>query len=85
MGRMTAKVIGVLAMSNETPENKAKRAANLREQADAAEAKSHELDAEGDGAGAIALRAQAVRQRDTAKLVEPKKSTKARRSSKPDS
>jgi hypothetical protein len=71
-------------MTNETPENKAKRAADLRKQADASEAQAMTEEDAGNGEKAIELRAQAHRQRNTAALVEPKKSTKPKARNKPE-
>jgi len=76
MSRSTAKIIGALAMSNETPENRGARASALRKTADECETKAHAEEDAGNGEEAIALRAQAHRQRNLALLVEPKKAKK---------
>jgi len=79
MSRSTAKIIGALAMSNETPENRVARATSLRKAADECETKAHAEEDAGNGEEAIALRAQAHRQRNLAVLVEPKKPPKKTR------
>lgn len=78
-GRNTANIVSALVANQETPEHKAKRAGDLRKQADASEAEAMKQEDAGNGEEAIALRAQAHRQRNTAALVEPKKPAKARR------
>ena len=76
MSQSAAKQIAALAMTQETPEHRAERAAKLRKQADAAEAKSMQEDDAGHGEEAIELRATAHRQRNLAALVDPKKAKK---------
>ena len=75
MSRSIAKQVAVLAMSNETPEQQAGRAADLRKQADAAESQAHEEEDAGNGEEAIELRATAHRQRNLAAIVDPSSSS----------
>ena len=79
MGRSTAKLIAVLAMGEETPEQQSERAADLRKQADKCEADAMAREDAGDGEEAIALRAQAHRVRNLAAIVEPKTKKKPSR------